>query len=525
MKMQFPDPPMVRALCSLLVISHHFQTVNAEGFKVIGPDGPVVAVLGGDAELPCRLSPPLSAEHMQVRWFRSRFDALVHLYENGTDQNERQIPEYRGRTELIRTHISNGSVSLRIHSVWLKDEGSYICFFQFDTYYEEATLELKVAALGTAPVISITDHQDRGIRAVCESTGWYPEPEVTWRQEDGQSLTSLSETETQKHNSLFNIKTSLLMRTNKYGKISCRIRNIILSEERETVIPISDAFFRRVSRWVVSLSIILGSGLTICGLLVALVLYHSRKERKEKANLSAQVITNLSAEVTNLSAEVKSLSAELEWRRCCSYAVGVTLDPETAHPRLLLTDDGKTMERGGTGENLRETPLRFNISPCVLGREAFTSGRHFWKVEVGDGRAWELGVCRDSVCRNGWITISPEAGYWAVGLWRGGGYWALTSSKTKLRLHESPRAVGIFLDYEAGEVSFYDAENKSHLFSFSDPLTGPLLPYFCTLDDPLRIRPVPVPDWEGERGAQGYQLRSLGDVERGKGGSRFVLNL
>ncbi|XP_029440019.1 butyrophilin subfamily 1 member A1-like isoform X2 [Rhinatrema bivittatum] len=479
MKMQFPDPPMVRALCSLLVISHHFQTVNAEGFKVIGPDGPVVAVLGGDAELPCRLSPPLSAEHMQVRWYRSRFDSHVHLYENGMDQNEGQIPEYRGRTELIKSHISNGSVSLRIHSVELRDEGSYNCFFWSDPYYEEATLELKVAALGTAPVISINDHQDRGIRAVCESTGWYPEPEVTWRQEDGQSLTSLSETKTQEHNGLFNITNSLLMRTNQYGKISCRIRNIILSEERESAISISDEFFRRVSRWVVSLSIILGSVLIFCGLLVALVLYHSRKEHKEKANLSA---------------EVKSLSAELEWRRCCSYAVDVTLDPETAHPWLLLTDDGKTVKRGGTGEDLLFNPLRFDSYLCVLGSEGFTWGRHYWEVEVGGGRLWQLGVCRESVRRKGWITRSPEEGYWAMGLWYGGGYRALTSPETPLPLSESPpRAVGIFLDYEAGEVSFYDAENKSHLFTFSDPFSGPLLPYFCTYGA-LRIRPVP--DWE-----------------------------
>ncbi|XP_029470756.1 butyrophilin subfamily 1 member A1-like [Rhinatrema bivittatum] len=474
--MQFPDPCLVRALCSLLVISHHFQTVNAaEGFKVIGPDGPVVAVLGGDAELPCRLSPPLSAEHMQVRWFRISFDSFVHMYENGMDRNEEQIPEYRGRTELIRNHISNGSVSLRIHNVELKDEGRYTCFFRSDTYYEEATLELKVATLGTAPSISIIDYQDRGIRAVCESTGWYPEPEVTWRQEDGQSLTSLSETETREHNGLFNVKTSLLMSTNQYSRISFRIRNIILSEERESAISISDELFLRVSRWMVSLSIILGSVLIFCGLLVALVVYHLRKERKEKANLSA---------------DVESLSAELEWRRCCSYAVDVTLDPETAHPELLLTDEGKTMKHGGIGENLPRSPRSFNVSPCVLGLEAFSSGRHYWEVEVGDGRRWELGVCRNSVRRKGWITRSPEEGYWAVKLWSGGKYYALTSPETRLPLSESPRAVGIFLDYEAGKVSFYDAENKSHLFTFSDTFTGSLRPFFCTQDKPLRIRPV-----------------------------------
>ncbi|XP_029441665.1 butyrophilin subfamily 1 member A1-like [Rhinatrema bivittatum] len=338
----------------LLVIPHHFQTVNAaEGYKVIGPDQPVVAVLGGDAELPCRLSPPLSAQHMQVRWFRSRFDSLVHLYENGKDQNEEQIPEYRGRTELIRTHISNGSVSLRIHNVGLKDEGRYTCFFRSDTYYEEAMLELKVAGLGTAPSISITDHQDRGIGAVCECTGWYPEPEVTWGQEDGQSLTSLSETITQGYNGLFNVKTSLLLETNQYGNISCRIRNIILSEERESVISISlvlqerklaDAFSWRVSRWMVSLPIILGSLLISSGLLAALVVHHLRKQCKERAD--------------------------------------VTLDLETAHPDLVLCEDRKSIRAGDTRQNLFDSPQSFDESCSVLGCDRFNSGRHYWEVEI-----------------------------------------------------------------------------------------------------------------------------------------------
>ncbi|XP_029440394.1 butyrophilin subfamily 1 member A1-like [Rhinatrema bivittatum] len=473
MKMQFPDPPVVRALCSLLVISHHFQTVNAEGFKVIGPDGPVVAVLGGDAELPCRLSPPLSAEHMQVRWFRSRFKSVVHLYENGTDQNERQIPEYRGRTELIRTHISNGSVSLRIHSVRLKDEGSYTCFFQFDTYYEEeATLELKKYR-----------SVEKNVRADALSLSFLPE-DVADEPRHIISPEKVVLATTQAVPAEFSTKVPEPVPLDVEEDIAYQVSDVLevrkRVSERESVISISDAFFRRVSRWVVSLPIILGSGLTFCGLLVALVLYHSRKEHKEKANLSA---------------EVKSLTAELEWRRCCSYAVDVTLDPETAHPQLLLTDEGKTVKYGGTGEDVLVDRLRFDVFlPFVLGREGFTSGRHYWEVEVGGGRLWQLGVCRDSVRRKGRITRMPEEGYWAIEMWRGGKYRALTSPETPLPLSESPRAVGIFLDYEAGKVSFYDAENKSHLFTFSDPFSGPLWPLFCTFDDPLRIRPVP--GWE-----------------------------
>nr|XP_033780223.1 butyrophilin subfamily 1 member A1-like [Geotrypetes seraphini] len=221
----------------LLLISHHFQTGNVENFKVIGPDQPVVAILDEDAVLPCRLLPALNAEDMQMRWFQNSFDFIVHWYEIGMDQSDRQNSKYRGRTELIRSYISCGSVSLRIRNIGLDDEGIYTCYFKLDTYYEEATVELKVAGLGSIPSISLHDHQDRDIRVLCESSGWYPEPEVTWSQEDGQSLTSLSETEEQ--NGLFKVKTSLPLRTNQHRRISCGIRNIILSQDKESVISIA----------------------------------------------------------------------------------------------------------------------------------------------------------------------------------------------------------------------------------------------------------------------------------------------
>ncbi|XP_029440171.1 butyrophilin subfamily 1 member A1-like isoform X2 [Rhinatrema bivittatum] len=491
--MAFPESCWIRTLpftpaFILFLMSHQIQTGSAElaeRFKVIGPDRPVVAILGDDAVLPCHLSPGLSAEHMQVRWFRTGFDSLVHLYENGMDQNQHQLPEYQRRTELIRADISNGSVSLRIRNVGLHDEGHYTCFFRFGTNYDEATLELKVAGVGTALSISVNDHQDRGIRVVCESTGWYPEPDVSWKQEDGQSLTSLSETETKQQNGLFSIRTSLLMRTNQYRKVSCHMRNTVLNQERESSISISDAFFHRVSRWVVSLSILLLSVLTPCGLLVALVVHHLRKDSKERAKLSA---------------DIESLSAELEWRRICSSAVDVTLDPETAHPELILSEDGKSVRHGDTRQNLPDTPQRFDYSASVLGREGFTSGRHYWEMEVGDKTDWDLGVCKDSVSRKGRIKLTPEDGYWAVKL-RDGEYKACTSSWSRLRLRVRPRVVGIFLDYEAGKVSFYDADEKSHLFTFTHTFTEKLRPYFYTGRNAggknagaLRIRPVPA--WE-----------------------------
>ncbi|XP_030050635.1 erythroid membrane-associated protein-like [Microcaecilia unicolor] len=222
----------------------------------------------------------------------------------------------------------------------------------------------------------------------------------------------------------------------------------------------------------------------------------------DKKDLSAQVERlsadniKLSTDNAKLSEEFESLSAELEWRRRYGYAVNVTLDPETAHPCLILSQDWRSVRRGDTTQNLPYNPERFDTDPCVLGCEGFTSGSHYWEVEVGDGADWRLGVCKDSVRKTGKIirSLSPEEGYWAMRLM--GDYTALTSPPTWLRLSVTPQIVGIFLDYEAGTVSFYNADDKSHLFTFIHTFTEKLRPFFCTYDIEVPLRILPVAAWK-----------------------------
>ncbi|XP_067389445.1 E3 ubiquitin-protein ligase TRIM39-like [Emydura macquarii macquarii] len=157
--------------------------------------------------------------------------------------------------------------------------------------------------------------------------------------------------------------------------------------------------------------------------------------------------------------------------------VDVTLDPDTAHPELVLSEDRKRVRLGDTRQDLPNNPERFDTDPCVLGAEGFPGGRHYWELEVGDKTHWEMGVCRESVSRKGWVTVSPEDGYWALWL-RYGEYKALTSPSTPLPVSVRPSRVGIFLDYEAGEVSFYNVTDRSQLFTFTDTFSGTLHPYF-----------------------------------------------
>ncbi|XP_074169475.1 butyrophilin-like protein 8 [Rhinolophus sinicus] len=114
-------------------------------WQVMGPDKPVQVVVGEDAVFSCFLSPKTSAEAMEVRFFRDEFHAVVHLYREGTDQRHRQMPAYRGRTELLKDSIAEGHVSLRLKDVSLSDTGLYGCGFSSQNNDQEAIWELQVS--------------------------------------------------------------------------------------------------------------------------------------------------------------------------------------------------------------------------------------------------------------------------------------------------------------------------------------------------------------------------------------------
>ncbi|KFO72599.1 E3 ubiquitin-protein ligase TRIM39, partial [Cuculus canorus] len=157
----------------------------------------------------------------------------------------------------------------------------------------------------------------------------------------------------------------------------------------------------------------------------------------------------------------------------------VTLDPDTAHPNLLLSDDRKSVRFVEARlQDLPDTPQRFTVYPCVLAAQGFTSGRHYWEVEVGDKTHWALGICKDSVSRKGELTPLPETGYWRVRLWNGDKYAATTTPFTPLTLRVKPKRVGIFLDYEGGKVAFYNVTDRSHIFTFTETFTEKVWPLF-----------------------------------------------
>ncbi|XP_032876389.1 E3 ubiquitin-protein ligase TRIM39-like [Amblyraja radiata] len=167
--------------------------------------------------------------------------------------------------------------------------------------------------------------------------------------------------------------------------------------------------------------------------------------------------------------------------------VSVTLDVETAHPLLEVSEDRKRVRLTGTQRSLPDTGKRFTIWPCVLGSEGFTSGRHYWEVEVAGSRGWSLGIAAESVER-GRVTPTPETGVWSIRRWFDE-FNAVTSPPLHLFARPIPERVGVYLSYESGTVSFYDADTKYHLHTFTgNKFTVKLYPFFGPWDEDQWLR-------------------------------------
>ncbi|XP_061112344.1 zinc-binding protein A33-like [Conger conger] len=172
------------------------------------------------------------------------------------------------------------------------------------------------------------------------------------------------------------------------------------------------------------------------------------------------------------------------------------LDPNTASANLSLSDDLTTVRLTDTAQNCPDNPERFYPCVDVLGSEGFTSGKHSWEVKVGSKTAWTIGVVKESIIRKGSITLNTENGFWVFSLWNGDEYQA---GGTVLTLERKPQSIRVQLDYDGGEVSFFDSSDMAHIHTLEDTFTERLFPYFSPHvkdggwnDAPLQICPGKV---------------------------------
>ncbi|XP_007534151.1 butyrophilin subfamily 2 member A2-like [Erinaceus europaeus] len=428
-------------------------------FSVVGPGATVIASVGEEAVLHCHLSPETDAENMEVTWDRMDPPALVHHYAASQDQQWLQSPQYRGRTEFLKENINTGQVALRIHPILPSDGGEYRCNFVSSTFVSEAQVEvlvtviyriIKVAALGTAPQIHIESGGTGEVKLTCTSRGWYPEPEVQWRDLQGlRFLEPASETKTVAKDGLFQVQTSVTVDT-RSRDVSCGIINPVLSEEKEAHVSMAGSLPRKYERQFKAPAITYNPKY-----------YFSKELQNSQRKLQMEI------------QEVKEAGLSVIRR----FAANITLDQDTAHPYLKVSENRKYVRNVGEKQDVPDNSERFDTLRAILGENSFSAGDHYWEVDVSSNTQWETGLCVESVERKGGITVCPENGFWALSL-RYSELKTLTTPPYILKVSKDIQIVGIFLQYEKGLISFYNVTECSLIYTFKSTFTEPLKPYF-----------------------------------------------
>ncbi|XP_033979660.1 probable E3 ubiquitin-protein ligase TRIML1 isoform X2 [Trematomus bernacchii] len=149
------------------------------------------------------------------------------------------------------------------------------------------------------------------------------------------------------------------------------------------------------------------------------------------------------------------------------HAVKVTLDPITAHPSLIVSEDATQVWDGVVNRNISDNPKRFDSLPFVLGNEGFSSGKIYYEVSLEGLTGWEVGVVRESINRKSVnLSLTPENGCWTLGL-----YWGRCQANSNPPVHlpsiKKLQKVGVFVDFEEGFVSFYNVDTRAQIYSFT----------------------------------------------------------
>nr|XP_014345221.1 PREDICTED: E3 ubiquitin-protein ligase TRIM39-like [Latimeria chalumnae] len=175
------------------------------------------------------------------------------------------------------------------------------------------------------------------------------------------------------------------------------------------------------------------------------------------------------------------------WRRMrdiidCPVLDSITIDPRTAHPELIISDNGTSLRCGSEQRDVPDSLQRFTNYYAALGSKGFTSGKHYWEVEVGDKRGWILGVARESVARKPKVPLLTMNGFYI--LYKNEKRYRIDNTgvpglpPADLPITVEPRRIGVYLDYDGGQVSLYNADDMSLVHTYTDTFTERMYPYF-----------------------------------------------
>ncbi|XP_024257690.2 butyrophilin subfamily 1 member A1-like isoform X3 [Oncorhynchus tshawytscha] len=615
--------PLIQQVCLLTFLILFNACSSVADKQLVVPPDPVVTSAGHDVILPCHLSPQTSAVNMDIRWFKEgEFASPLYLYDGGKVTEGKG---YEGRVSVFTQELEKGNISLLLNNVMASERGIYKCHASYMDWIQELPVVLQVKQQGSVPRISMRKHHRVFIQLSCSSENWYPEPDMLWTDSSGKEITS-AETERPKQKEggvLYSITSHMRIGMDQLEGVTCVVISQYQGTKMESKLQMTVAhpccrpmpltsgpgsrgclfimlvmckvqtqeeFYMsslpdRVYISAFMIPVFLG---LLCITASVLSLIHQRRVVREKLKPLDDMNTKLKAMDQEVIKKTEELTykdklmgitetiPDSVWSLMVDHAVDVTFDPDTAHLRLSLFDDNKSLKFGelnekkdcenfkekgkGSGsmkfkeenkeedterfggkptensrlnvsgkdkdkktgifnrmmkkgqnnkgtlkveevgkeeatENLEEkckgTKIRFNQNTCVLGKEGYDKGTHYWEVDLGKKSQWSVGIAQETEKRDN-IQMYPDTGFWSI-CYKDGELKTVEPSSTFLPIELTPEKLGVFMDYEGGQITFFNVEKKCHIHSFCGKFTKKLYPFFGPLIDckeELKISPV-----------------------------------
>uniref|UniRef100_A0A671QVG6 Myosin-2 heavy chain-like n=1 Tax=Sinocyclocheilus anshuiensis TaxID=1608454 RepID=A0A671QVG6_9TELE len=200
----------------------------------------------------------------------------------------------------------------------------------------------------------------------------------------------------------------------------------------------------------------------------------TKAELKEEKNKLNGVINENEKLRQNLIETQKQVVELQEWPK---------LDANTAHRRLVISQDEKEARTSLLPQPVPDTTERYDTAIAALGKDGYDSGKHYWEIGVNGKNCYVVGAARASAQRKGILTYGPSAGYWVILKNRASKLFAMADRKVQLNT-DALSVIGVQLDFKNNKVTFYDVERKLEIFSFTgNVLQGKIHPYIETCSD------------------------------------------
>ncbi|NXR15564.1 TRI35 protein, partial [Semnornis frantzii] len=190
------------------------------------------------------------------------------------------------------------------------------------------------------------------------------------------------------------------------------------------------------------------------------------------------------------------------WKKMLNIiaVVPFTFNPNSAAGWLEVSEDLTSVTNRGY-KLLVENPERFTSAPCILGSCGFSTGFHTWEVDLGSITNWRVGVARPHNGTQWTFHHDARSGFWYIYHLPGIDI-EMDRASNAARLETalgSMKRIRVELDCDEGELSFYDADRRTHIYTFHEKFSSTVYPYFYvgpvavgTVHEPLRICPLRV---------------------------------